>query len=69
MKILDQFRLLCDCLLRYVFKTKDRICNNINNLFTCLKNKIENNWTWEGAFYQSEWVKNNSNWVILVFSP
>ena len=35
---------------------------------TRLKNKIENNSTWEGDFYQSEWVKINSNWVILVFS-
>ena len=49
-----------------------------------LKNKTENNstwegafyeseWvkinsTWEGAFYKSEWVKINSSWVILVFS-
>ena len=35
---------------------------------TRLKNKIENNSTWEGAFYQSEWVKVYSSWVILVFS-
>ena len=28
-----------------------------------LKNKIENNSTWEGAFYQSEWAKINSSWV------
>ena len=26
-------------------------------LVTSLKNKIENNSTWEGAFYQIEWVK------------
>ena len=32
-----------------------------------LKNKIENNSTWEGAFYQSEWVKINWSWVALVF--
>ena len=24
---------------------------------TCLKKKIENNSTWESAFYQSDWVK------------
>ena len=24
--------------------------------------------TWEDAFYQSEWVKANSSWVIFVFS-
>ena len=35
---------------------------------TRLKNKIENNSTWEGAFYQSEWLKTNSRWVVLVFS-
>ena len=27
-----------------------------DSLYT-LKKKIENNSTWEGAFYQSEWVK------------
>ena len=30
--------------------------------------KVENNSTWKGAFYQSEWVKINSSWVILIFS-
>ena len=35
---------------------------------TCLKNKVENNSTWEGAFCQSECVKINSGWDILVFS-
>ena len=35
---------------------------------TRLKNKIENNSTWEDAIYQSVWVKINSSWVILVFS-
>ena len=35
---------------------------------TRLINKIENNSTWEGAFYQSEWVNVYSSWVILVFS-
>ena len=34
---------------------------------TRLKNKIENNSTSEVAFYQSEWVKINSSWVIIVF--
>ena len=28
---------------------------------------IENNSTWQGAFYQREWDKINSSWVILVF--
>ena len=32
-----------------------------------LKNKIENNSTWEPAFYQRERVKINSSWVILDF--
>ena len=26
------------------------------------------NWTWEGAFHQSEWVKIKSSRVLLVFS-
>ena len=34
---------------------------------TRLKKKTENNSAWEGAFYQSDWVKINSSWVILVF--
>ena len=32
------------------------------NKFARLKNKIENNSTWEGAFYQSEWVKISSSY-------
>ena len=32
---------------------------------THLKKMIESNSTWEGAFYQSEWVKINSSWVIF----
>ena len=32
-----------------------------------LKNKIENNSTWESAFYQNEWVEINSSWVIFIF--
>ena len=36
--------------------------------FTRLKNKIEKNTSWEGTFYQSECVKINWIWVILVFS-
>ena len=35
---------------------------------TGLKKKIENYLTWEGAFYQSEWVKINSSGVIFVFT-
>ena len=35
---------------------------------TSLKNKIENDSAWEDAFYQKEWVKTNSSWVILIFS-
>ena len=44
--------------------------NTENLLFiyvTRLKNKIENNSIWEGAFYQSEGNKINSNWVIFIF--
>ena len=33
-----------------------------------LKKKIENNSTWVGVFYESEWVEIYSSWVILVFS-
>ena len=32
------------------------------------KNKIEDASIWEDAFYQSEWVKINASWVVLVFS-
>ena len=35
--------------------------------FTHLKNKIENNSTWEGAFYQSEWVKINQVELFSLF--
>ena len=31
------------------------------------KNMIKNNTTLQGVFYQSEWVKINSSWAILVF--
>ena len=45
------------------------ICQlNLKTYVTSLKKKLENNSTWEDAFYQSEWVKINTNWVILVFS-
>ena len=43
------------------------MCTSRSCLLTRLKNKIDNNSTWEGAFYQSEWVKTNSCWVSLVF--
>ena len=33
-----------------------------------LKYKIESNSIWKDAFYQSEWVKFNSRWVIFFFS-
>ena len=33
-----------------------------------LKKRIQNNPTWEDAFYQSEWVKINSSWVIFIIS-
>ena len=33
-----------------------------------LKKMIESNSTWEGAFYQSEWVKMNLSWIIPIFS-
>ena len=39
-----------------------------NDHGTHLKNKIANNSTLEGAFYQIEWVKTNPSWVILIFS-
>ena len=32
--------------------------------FTLLKWIIESNSTWEDAFYQIEWVKIYSNWII-----
>ena len=31
------------------------------------KNKIEGISTWEGAFYQSEWVEINWSWIFLFF--
>ena len=40
---------------------------NVSGRGVRLKKKIENNSTWEGAFYQSKWDKINSSWVILVF--
>ena len=36
-------------------------------IVTSLKNKIENNSTWDGLFYQSKWVKINSSRVFSVF--
>ena len=36
-------------------------------IFCTLKNKTENNSFWEGAFYQSKWVKIDSSWVFLFF--
>ena len=42
--------------------------NVISFYITRLKNDIGNNSTSEGAIYESEWVKINLNWVILVFS-
>ena len=49
-------------------KIKKHMCLfSINLLVTRLKYKIEKNTTWEGAFYQSEWVKIKSSWVILFF--
>ena len=35
--------------------------------YTLLKNKIETNSTWEGAFYVSEWDKINPSWVLFKF--
>ena len=40
---------------------------SLDRVFTRLKKKIENNSTWESAFYQSEWVKINSSWVTFIF--
>ena len=40
---------------------------NMRNIFTLLKNKIENNSTREGAFYQNALIKINSIWVISFF--
>ena len=34
---------------------------------TRIKNKIENNWTWEGAFYQSEWVNEITQVELFYF--
>ena len=43
-------------------------CNDfLNEIYKFLKNKIENNSTWEDAVYQSEWAKINSSWVMSVF--
>ena len=40
---------------------------SILSFITRFKNKIGNNSTEEGAFYQNEWVKINSSWVISFF--
>ena len=49
-----------------------KLCITIFNVrkyyFTRLKNKIENNLTWEIAFTQSKWAKINSSSVIFIFS-
>ena len=46
-----------DCFWRnFSFLTQIMYLFNIC-FITSLKNKIENNSTWEGTFYQSEWVK------------
>ena len=42
------------------------ICHN--NVVTRLKEQDWKKLNLEGAFYQSEWVKINSCWVILIFS-
>ena len=35
--------------------------------YACLKHTIENNSTWDDAFYENDWIKINSSWVTLVF--
>ena len=40
---------------------------NVHKICYIQKTKIENDSTWEGAFYASEWAKINSSWVSLVF--
>ena len=49
-----------------IFKRKFVL--QIDKFISLLKNKIEDNSTWGGAFYKNLWVKINSHWVILVFS-
>ena len=50
-------------------RARDTSLNAFWETSTSFKSKIENNWdNWEGAFYQSEWVKINSSLVILEFS-
>ena len=61
-------------LLFYLFiwnvtKDKSHIFKTIGtNCFIRLKNKVENNSIWEGAFNKSKWVKISSSCIILVFS-
>ena len=52
--------------VRHIILSKKQALRNRNILVkhrdpTRLKNKIENNSTWEDAFYQREWVKTNSS--------
>ena len=59
-----------DKILKFNFNYK---CKSIfENVFLVFKIRLKkmtgNNSAWEGAFYQSEWVKINSIWVILVIS-
>ena len=41
---------------------------NVKHRIYILKIKIENNSTWEGAFFLGEWVKINSSWIIVIIS-
>ena len=50
----------CENMIYFVF------CVILNS--SRLKDKFENNSTWEGAFNQSEWVNINSGRVIFIFS-
>ena len=50
-----------------VVTEKEKSTHDSTKLQTRLKNKIENDSTWEGVFYQSESVKFNSSWVIFIF--
>ena len=59
-------RCLYFCNFWLIFERKEWI--KIFHTHARLKNKIENNSTWEDAFYQSELVKINSSWVIFIFS-
>ena len=49
------------------FKQIQILINKTIQYITRLKKMIENNSSWEGAFYQSEWIKINPSSVLFIY--